>query len=269
MAHIAIHRVEDIAKRRLARIAQIESMPPAVPRHDGDHWDFNRIGWAKPFIPIREARKQLREAEEPRELGALLPSGPIRGEISCPRHDSFSLLAFNLSVPAGSLICKSSAPIPYPFQILGVDAHLYVSSGGPHCYNLYVSDANLNSELLTSAPSGSEHWQSSAPYGPDAGSFARAIGPIWEYTQLSNKQQLSISGPYPAGGRLVFAVQNLGAGLSDIQYSVTAFVRECANSGREFTFDYAPAPEIPAPSPGAQTPEAPIYIEPPRFWRLS
>ena len=42
MSNIAIHNIEIIAARRLARVAQLAALPPQPHRHTGDHWHRNR-----------------------------------------------------------------------------------------------------------------------------------------------------------------------------------------------------------------------------------
>ena len=50
MSHIIVHRIDALARRRIGRTAQIEALPPQLPRHDGNHWQLNRRGWVHAAI---------------------------------------------------------------------------------------------------------------------------------------------------------------------------------------------------------------------------
>ncbi len=46
MSHIIVHRIEDLARRRIGRTAQIDALPPQQARHVGNHWQLNRRSFA-------------------------------------------------------------------------------------------------------------------------------------------------------------------------------------------------------------------------------
>ena len=53
MSDIKIHDYSARARTRIARLKQIEALPPQPARHQGDHWDFTRRGFAHGFFPGR------------------------------------------------------------------------------------------------------------------------------------------------------------------------------------------------------------------------
>lgn len=50
MSHIEIHDYTQRARRSLGRLAQVAALPPQPARHDGDHWDFGRRGFAHALL---------------------------------------------------------------------------------------------------------------------------------------------------------------------------------------------------------------------------
>ena len=51
MSHITVHRRGKLRTGEIGRVAQIEALPPQPARHQGDHWDFTRRGFAHGFFP--------------------------------------------------------------------------------------------------------------------------------------------------------------------------------------------------------------------------
>jgi hypothetical protein len=268
MSHIIIHRVEDIARRRLARIAQIEALPPAVPRHDGDHWDFNRIGWAKPFVPLRQARERAKYEDEP-GAGELLPPPAPRARVArCPRRQSFALHLWKAAGPTARTCWVSSTPtIPYAWQVDSI--HMRRDSGTfpETTINIYAGDEQYNNEIITGVPSGAPVFlvTQSEP----------AAGSLWEFPigasihdfMDAGTAEIFGAGPFPAGTRATFA---MGFGVTTPAFhEVMAHLQisECLGGAAGFEFDIYPEPPPPAPV-GAGAVEAPPYTEPPTFWRL-
>ena len=53
MSHITVHRRGKLRTGEIGRVAQILALPPQPARHQGDHWDFTRRGFAHGFFPGR------------------------------------------------------------------------------------------------------------------------------------------------------------------------------------------------------------------------
>ena len=268
MAHIGIHRVEDIARRRLARIAQIEAMPPAVPRHAGDHWDFNRIGWAQPFVPIRQARK-FAERESAGDAGVQLLAPEPAAAAICPRSRSYVLWFEDTNFIGPKMIAVSSPVVPFPFFIEAVNYDHRNGGLLDPTMNVVVGDGVYDQTSLEGLPSGSAHWERPNTVAASYEVSQPGIGPLANTTSTKAfPLARSRSGPYPAGMRLIAVVRSETTGL--IQYTANMIIQvtECVNSGPEFYFDYLPpAPEFQPPTVEATTEEPPPE-EPSRFWRL-
>ena len=261
MSHIGIHRVEDIARRRLARTAQVEALPPALPRFQDDLWDFTRLPWAQPFVPRRRARGPAREEQVAGEPMSFEVGAPASQPLTCPRRQSFTLWVTRNLMQQNQIAATSGPIINYPFTIDDVNVAADYGGSQSDSFNLIVGDGEYLNTILGAVPSGTPHYDSIGTAENAGATDIKVIGPPAISVTNSINSSRGGSGPYQPGQRITAAyLHATGGGGQTISWAFTVSITECSGEPPQYQFDqWAPPVEYTPPPEPAPAPERPIY----------
>lgn len=233
MSNIIVHRVEDIAKRHIARIAQIEAMPPQLTRGDFNFWDLNRIGYQRGFVPMRRGRGDKPDLlDSDQGDGAAMPFVDQSGADACPDELSvnISIETTGGAIPAQRMIASSSRPIPWRFKIMHAQMRAGTFSTNQRAsFNLIIGNDNHDNSILSAVPSGQRLWEQAG--SPNVGFVGAVyIGPLATTSSSNMPDDASGGGPYPAGARLIFVLFTNSTIVSDVQIDMSVRVRRCRDA---------------------------------------
>ena len=266
MSHIAVHRFDDVARRRLARLAQVAALPPQLERHDGKHWQLNRVP------PIRGSyRQQIRPRSI--ELGeTILYNNDVDGPATGPGNGfaedtilgqrGFTLaIRTDVTDPTDNFRAITTPVLPWPWELVEYSIRGNPAGNGIMTFNFAAVDQVQDGSVLSARPGGDYLWELVRPtnVGTD---MALAVGPWLQVrgntqTEMNRGDGGQIGTPSSvAGKRLMFIVRMMGGSSGDGDFYATVTVRE-VRTARPVRL-VAPAPAVPT-APAGETPWIEIY----------
>lgn len=87
MSRITVDRLDDLARRRIARLAQVAALPPQPARHAREHWQFTR----KPWIHERRPRMLGLSVGEDTPLVAYIHKNPKLADAIAAQYPDLDL----------------------------------------------------------------------------------------------------------------------------------------------------------------------------------
>lgn len=264
MAHIGIHRVEDIARRHLARILQIDAMPPQMTRGDFNTWDFNRAPFHhREVVPIRRLRRADIQEQMGQPSGGF-PVGEMLGERAMTEHGHERrtyILNFDKAVlPDLTFLVTSSPAVPFPFNLVNATfTGISTTGAGKPNWNVAISDQEYLNDIVGVLPNGKMLFD--VPFVGDVTDnyFQGTIGHYYYDATQVNITQDSSSGPHPAGHRVSGVYSpGISGGNSAIRAQMIIIVESTTTSLNEMGL--LPSPTEGAP-PTVATPTEPLPWE--------
>ncbi len=251
MSTITVHRIEDIARRHVARIAQIEAMPPQLARANFNAWDFNR-----PPYPHAITRLRGRQTEA---LGLTVDEAPSGGDFE-PAVSAFlraETITFRLVAPftgvALTYFVYGQHRVSYPYRIVGAHATIIGAAAAANSdnFNIFIRDETI--DIVTPTLDGVKVFET---YVRNAAAFGigTQIGPQLDVAvpdglnraRPDNLFYESGGGPYRAGTVPCIAIPNeLYAGSRFVYVTI-----KIAETGVDATRFFQPLPRRPGPDPG-------------------
>ena len=150
MSHISVHRVEQIAKRRLARIAQIEAMPPQPERYDGDHWNFTRPSIVHAVYPGLAANRIGKDDPRVADIKSKALAANIDIDIvNDLTLDDFIVFPDGLSATIGGISFRSQFRSDAIVSELSV-TDAYVPTGQTRIVTVQMNELNLPAGVTSS-----------------------------------------------------------------------------------------------------------------------
>jgi hypothetical protein len=266
MSHIIVHRIEDIAARRIGRIAQIDALPPQLDRHVGNHWQLNRVPFARGYTPHRVYGRRAFVPDEGADMGGgggaapqTIAPGPSAG---CEESRSYVLLLrFIAADPLDTIRAISTPPLPWNAQItnLQIDSDIGSLAGS---FNVVATDATHAGEAVADVPAGTAAFD--MILAPDQAGFvptnAQMIGQA--FANLAATAERSQSSPvgsklFTNGKRLTFVANSWANPSVALTVALYITIKQC-ETGPLFVapVEFEPAPSQVGSVGGTTTPSA-------------
>lgn len=232
MSHIIVHRIEQIALRNAARLAQIKALPPQLTRGDFNAWDLNRKGYqhdtswprrsdgADPgLVADAPTDAGLGGGEQPRQTSA----------VACKQSEHFLGLLHRTAVGAETgFLCVSLPWVGYPFRIKAARLTQYFWNGnGRRTWNVVVGTDDYTNNLVSVPPSGESMVRVSGSHGLFFVGQGPDFGPrVRDQTEVS-VLDFPEGKIFPAGTRPIVAVALLTTIAYDFVAEAHVLIEEC------------------------------------------